>query len=138
MKLFGFFTILGFVLNLLGLVGSLSHFNIIALAISGIACAIMGYSSMLWYKWFKEDNKETTSKIVWFTKIMYLVSCVLTVVFGVLGILLGQVEAKYLVSVIVGTIINVILNIIVGWYYFQVTVRYHKQNYGDTEYAKIL
>ena len=108
-------------MSVLGIFTGLSPLDIMKLAASGIACAIGLYSTFLWVKWFKEDNQENTGKVVGFTKIMYIIGCLCSVVFGVLFILM----AKLAIGAIIRVVITILLTIILGWYLFQITVRYH-------------
>ena len=121
MQILGVLNILSVIMSGLGISNGLSPFSIMTLAASGIACAVGLYSSLLWVNWFKEDNQENTGKVVGFTKIMYMIGCLCSIVFGVLFILM----AKLAIGAIIRVVITILLTIILGWYFFQITVRYH-------------
>ena len=137
MQIFGVLNIFGFVCGVLGIPVALTE-GVLQLFMQLISVAINGYFAMLWYDWFQKDNKETTGKIVRFTKMMYVLGCVITVVFSALCILVGAYKAGIMVIfMIFMALINITLTIAVGWYFFQVTVRYHVNNYGKTEHDKV-
>merc|ERR1712146_63138 len=135
MQIFGVFAVLGGVLNALNAV-LIFTVNVVFGLIFIVFSLVSLYNAWIWFQWFKKNDQEATGKVVWFTKILYIVGVILNIVFGVLFIVMGVYPN--VVYAIVSVIINILLTIVVGWYFFQVTVRYHVQEYGETGYAKVL
>ena len=135
MQIFGVLSIIGGILNIFSILGAFSV-SLITGVVTLVFCLVGLYSAFLWYTWFKKDDKESTEKIVWFNKICYIVGVILTIVFSILFLVMGGLKAG--LYGIIAVVANILLTIIIGWYFFQVTVRYHVQNYGATEHAKIL
>ena len=128
MYIMSYFIYFGFFMSILGVLRAIFPLNLVNLVIMSINAGACGYVAIIWWKWVKLDVEETTAKVVWVTKIWYLVGCVSTIVFNILFLVMGGYKGGIVAIVMV--VINIILPIVIGWYYFQVTVRYQLLKYG--------
>ena len=132
--------ILSAIISILGIYRALyPPFNLIALAYSIIGSAIGIYSTILWYNWFQDANRETTGRIVQFTKIIYVHGSLTSAIFSVLFLVAGGLNVGYFT--IIRVVINIILSVIMEWYFYQVTVKYYKSTFeqsNQTQFERLL
>merc|ERR1711998_423788 len=121
MKIMAILSMIGGCFCILGAVMTILQ-SIVAGIFFLIFCAWPLYVAFVWYKWFKEDTSENTQKVMCVMKCQFIVACVLV---GLMFVLAIMAIAEQGIGVIIPVIINGAIQLFFGWYYWNVTKRYH-------------